>query len=101
MAGIREQIDEIMVDCYSEDEQRSAWEVAFTDNVKVPFQASLLDMPVTVQGFRVNNAGCPQCQVLREKKQRWVGVEDLGEESLPSDCRHVLKLYCAWVDGDY
>jgi hypothetical protein len=101
MASIREQIDDILVDCYDEEEQMSAWEVAFTDDVAVPFQATLLDMPVEVQGFRVNNANTVQCQVLREKKQRWVSVEDLDEKSLPEDCLRVLKLYCAWIDGDY
>ena len=101
MASMREQIDEILVDCHDEEEQMMAWEVAFTDDVAVPFKAALLDMPVEVLGFRVNNANAVQCQVLRDQKQRWVSVEDLDEESLPEDCRRVLKLYCAWVDGDY
>ena len=30
MASWREEIEEILVDCYGEDEQMSAWEVAFT-----------------------------------------------------------------------
>ena len=101
MASKREEIEEILVDCYDEEEQISAWEVAFTDDVAVPFQATLLGIPVEVQGFRANNANALQCQVLRDKKQRWVGVEDLDEESLPPDCRRVLTLYCAWIDGDY
>jgi len=99
--GMREEIDAILVDSYGEQEQLSAWEVAFTDDVAVPFQATLLGMPIEVQGFRVNNANTLQCQVLREQKQRWVSAEDLDAESLPEDCRHLLELYCAWLGGDY
>jgi len=107
MATIREEIEELMVDCYSEDEEMSAWDVAFTDGVEVPFRASLLGIPVQVQGFRVNDANAVQCQVVRESqegkgtKPRWIGVEDLDEEGLPDDFRHVMTLFRAWVEGDY
>src|SRR5436190_1116033 len=100
MASVEEEIEATLVDCYGEEEERAAWEVAFAGGVAVPFPASLLGMPVEVQGFRVNSAGCPQCLVIREKRQRWVGVEDLDEEGLPEDFQHVLKLYGAWAGGD-
>ena len=79
----------------------SAWEVAFTDDVTVPFPATLLGMPVEVQAFRLDNGNTLQCQVSREQKRRWVSLEDLDEENLPEDCRHLLTLYCAWIDGNY
>jgi hypothetical protein len=101
MASVREEIEEILVDAYGEDEQMTAWEVAFTDGVEVPFGASLLGVPVQVQGFRVNNANALQCLVVREQRQRWVGIEDLDEEGLPQDFRHVMRLYRAWLKGDY
>ena len=101
MASLEEEIDEILVDCYGEEEQMAGWEVAFTDGVEVPFSASLLGIPVTVQGFRVNNGNTLQCHVLREEKQRWVGVEDLDVEGFPADFRHLLKLYRAWTKGGY
>ena len=101
MADMRDEIDELLVDCYGEDEQMAGWEVAFTDGVAVPFGATLLGMAVEVQGFRLNSANTLQCQVLREKQQRWVGIEDLDEEGLPEDYRHLLKLYDAWNTGDY
>ena len=101
MESIEEEIEALFVDCYTEEEERSAWEVAFTDGVAVPFSASVLGMPVEVQGFRVNDAGSPQCLVIREKRQRWVGIEDLDEKGLPEDFQHVLKLYRAWAGGEY
>ena len=42
---MREEIEEILVDCYGEGEQMSAWEVAFMDGVAVPVGASLLGIP--------------------------------------------------------
>jgi hypothetical protein len=101
MPSKREQIEDILVDCSDKYERMSAWEYEFNDNVTVPFQATLLDIPVEVQGFRANDADSIQCQVSREKKQRWVGVEGLDEESLPEDCLRVFKLYSAWIERNY
>lgn len=101
MSSIREEIEELTVDCYTEDEQMAAWGVAFEDGVKVPFKASLLGIPVEVQEFSLSDADTPQCLVLREDKERWIGVEDLDEEGLPEDFQHVMMLYQAWLSGDY
>ena len=98
-----EEIEEILVDSYGEYEQMASWEVAFTDGVEVPFQASLLGVPVEVTQFQVSDANVLQCLVTRKKenRQRWIGVEDLDDENLPEDCRHLLTLYRAWLGGDY
>lgn len=95
MSAIRDEIEEIMVDCYDEYEQMSAWDVAFSDGVHTPFRASLLGMPVEVSAFRVNDANTVQCQVKSAEKQRWIGIEDLDEEGLPADMQRLLTLYHA------
>lgn len=33
MPSVQEEIEDILVDCYGEEEQMSAWEVAFTESV--------------------------------------------------------------------
>lgn len=104
MASVREEIEEILVDCYGEDEQMSAWGAAFEDDVAVPFSASLLGASVEVQGFRVNDASGVQCLVVREqpeKRTRWISVEDLDEDGGPEDFRHMLALFRAWQEGGY
>ena len=98
---LSEQIEEILTDCYDEEEVASAWGVAFEDGVAVPFSATLLGAPVEVRGFRVNDAGIAQCLAVRDKRQRWISVLDLDEEELPPDMTHVLTLYRAWGEGDY
>jgi hypothetical protein len=64
---------------------------------------SLLGVPVEVQEFQVSDSNALQCLVVREKekRQRWIAVEDLDDENLPEDCRHLLSLYRAWLEGDY
>jgi hypothetical protein len=98
---LSEEIEDILVDCYGEEEEATAWEVAFQDGVQVPFDGSLLDVQIKVIAFRAGPRNEMQCQILRGEKKRWVGVEDLDEEKLPADFLHVLGLYKAWSEGRY
>ena len=103
MASIRDQIDEILVDAYGEYEQMSAWDCAFTEGVELPLQASLLGMPVEVKEFRISDSNVLQCLVVREKekRERWIGVEDLDDERLPEEFGRLLGLYRVWLAGSY
>jgi hypothetical protein len=96
--SIDEQIADILVDCYTDDEQRMAWCVTFEDEVAVPFSATLLGESVEVRAFRAGRNDTPQCRVARigqtgKQAERWFGVEDLDDEGLPDDMAHVLMLY--------
>ena len=104
-AQIQEQIEAILVDAYGEDEQASAWEVAFQDEVQTPFEAMLLGVPVRVLGFQAGRAGNIQCQAARRdgQQKRWIGVEDLDAAGLPADFVRMRTLLRAWEgeeDGD-
>ncbi len=99
--NIQQELEEILVDCYDEEEERAAWEVTFQDRIQTPFAASLLGMPVEVQEFRLGPTNSMQCLILSGKQQRWIGIEDLDEEGLPPDFQHVLDLYETWHSGDY
>jgi hypothetical protein len=90
------EIEEILVDTYSEEEAMASWEVAFQDDIATPFEAGLLGDPVTVMGFRLSRTNAMQCHIRRQERERWIGVEDLDEESLPEDIFHVLGLYRHW-----
>ncbi len=97
----REEIEELLVDTYDEYEQMASWEVAFEDAVPTPFPAALLEMPVEVLGFRISSTDVLQCLVIRQEKQRWIGVEDLDDAGLPDEMQRLLSLYRAWQTGDY
>jgi len=102
-SDLREEIAEILVDAYGEYEQMSSWEVAFTDGVALPFSASLLGVPVQVKAFEVRDTNVLKCLVVREKekRERWIAVEELDTETLPGDYGHLLGLYRAWLEGAY
>lgn len=93
------EIEEILVDTYSEDEAMAAWEVAFQDGIATPFEASLMGDLVTVMDFRLSRSNAIQCHIRRLEKERWIGVEDLDEEGLSEDMLHVLDLYRYWKGG--
>jgi len=97
----REEIEKILVDTYGEWEEAASWEVAFTDEIQVPFSAAVLGMPVEVAGFRISKADTLQCLVMRENKQRWLSVEDLDDMGMPADAQRLLALYRAWLTGNY
>ena len=50
-AELDDPIDEITTDANGDDEQLSAFRQAFEDNLKVPFEGSVLGEPVAVLGF--------------------------------------------------
>jgi Calcium binding len=91
------EIEEILVDTYDKHEEATSWEVTFQDEVSVPFEATLVGVPVTVLGFRATNNCTIQCQVRADKKERWIGVGDLDNEKLPDDMQHFLVLYRYWA----
>ncbi len=95
------EIEAIVVDCYDDGEVMASWEITFQDNVKVPFEATLLGLPVTVTEFRANSSDVLLCRVTNGNKKRWIGVEDLDEEGIPDDMQRYLALFNAWNEGDY
>jgi hypothetical protein len=97
----REEIENILMDTYGEWEEMASWEVAFTDEIQVPFPATVLGMPVEVTGFHISKADTLQCQVSHGDKQRWLAAEDLDDAGLPADAQHLLALYRAWQNGEY
>ena len=100
-SNIEREIEKILEDCEDEEEELSAWEMAFQDNVETPFAALLLGVSLEVQDFRLGNAGNIQCQIQAGDIERWISVEDLDETNLPDDFDHYLKLYQAWCSEDY
>jgi hypothetical protein len=96
MAGLRDEIDALVVDRYEQHEGTEASGAAFTGSVKVPFQATLSGLPVEVQDLRVSD-NTIQCEVLQDGQKRWVSVEELDAESLPEACRHMLALFGTWA----
>ena len=91
---IREIIEFVTTDAYTDEEVMSGWEVALTDAARLPFQATALGRPVSVLGFESDSRHGIRCTIEGEdQKTRTVGVDALDEESLPEGIRDVLEAF--------
>src|SRR5207248_2753311 len=99
---IREIIEFVSVDAYTDDEVMAGWGVALDDTGAVPFQATALGKPVTVLAFDSDSGSGLRCQIQGEgTARRWVGIDALDPDSLPEEVNEVLAAYDAWAAGTY
>ena len=99
---IREIIEFVSVDAYTDDEVAMGWSVALDDAATLPFQATALGKPVTVLEFDSDARRGVPCEIQGQGgAKRWIGTDALDEESLPEGVREVLDAYDAWCQGGY
>lgn len=99
---VREIIEFVTTDAYTDDEVMTGWGVALDDAAALPLQATALGKPVTVLAFDSDAHHGLRCQIQGEGvHSRWVGVDTLDVVSLPERVRQVLDAFEAWADGDY
>jgi hypothetical protein len=99
---IREIVEFVSVDAYTEDEVMAGWSVALADAAALPFQATALGTSVTVVEFDSDARHGIRCEIQGEGiARRWVGIDTLDVESLPEAVREVLEAFEAWSGGDY
>ena len=99
---IREIIDFISTDAYTDDEVMAGWGVVLGDAAALPLHATALGKPVTVLAFDSDTRHGVRCEIQGEGiGRRWVGVDTLDEESLPEGVREAMEAFEAWSEGDY
>jgi hypothetical protein len=99
---IREIIEFVSVDAYSDDEVMAGWGVALADAVELPFQSTALGRPVTVLEFDADSRHGLRCAIQGEGlARRWVGVDALDEATLPEEVREVFAAFEAWGGGGF
>jgi hypothetical protein len=93
---IREIIEFVTMDAYTDDEVMTGWGVALDDAATLPIQATALGKPVTVLAFDSDARHGIRCEIQGEGiGRRWVGVDTLDLESLPEGIREVLEAFDA------
>jgi len=55
-ARLEEMIEEATVDCYNESEQITGWFTTIDENLAVPFETTVLGVPVTVERVDLNRS---------------------------------------------
>jgi hypothetical protein len=99
---IREIIEFVSMDAYTDDEVMAGWGVALDDAATLPIQATALGKPVTVLRFEADSRHGIRCEIQGEGiGRRWVGVDTLDLESLPQEIREALEAFDAWSEGNY
>jgi hypothetical protein len=94
---IREIIEFVTTDAYSDDEVMAGWGVALEDAAALPFQATALGRPVTVLEFESDPRHGIRCEIQGEGiGRRWVGVDTLDVASLPEGIQEVMEAFEAW-----
>jgi hypothetical protein len=99
---IREIIEFVSTDAYTDDEVMEGWGVALDDAATLPFQGTALGKPVTLLAFDSDGQHGIRCQIQAKGiGKRWVGVGTLDLASLPEEVREVLEAFEAWAGGHY
>lgn len=88
-----ELIAEITVDCYDEDEQLSAFLVAFAHEIETPLEADLLDITVQVHSFDLH--GSPGALIARCRHGASTGEISLADLTFPPGT------VAAWIHAAY
>ena len=101
-ARIREIIEFVSVDAYSDDEVMAGWGVVLEDAAPLPMNATALGKPVTVLAFDADSHRGIRCDIQAEGgARRWIGADALDLESLPEGVREALEAFDAWSEGGY
>lgn len=69
-ARLREMIDEATVDAYGESEQLGGFYTMIDDHLAVPFETTLLGVPVTVRGVDLTSNPRPRTPVAGTGRRR-------------------------------
>ncbi len=85
-------IEEATVDAYGESEQLVGFYTMIDDNLAVPFETTVLGMPVTVRRVDLNNANQIVAICVRGRERQAIPILDLP---LPSP----VPVGAEWIDA--
>lgn len=89
-------IDEATVDCYNEDEELTGFAVMLEDNLTLPFETTVLGVPVTVNEIRQTASGIVAICV-RGKHRQAIPILDLQLPDSPPQGAEWIAAYRNWA----
>jgi hypothetical protein len=92
-------VAEATVDCYNEDEQKSGLLTMIQDNLKLPFETTLLGVPVQVQRVDFNKGDEIVAFCVRGRDRQAVPILDLPLPSPPPKGAEWIQAYRHWAAG--
>jgi hypothetical protein len=99
-ARLAEMIEKATVDAYGESEQTTGWFTMIDQNLAVPFETTVLGVPVTVERIDLNASEQIVAVCRRGRNRQALPILDLPMPSPPPEGAEWIEAYRQWrVDG--
>ncbi len=95
-ARLREMIEQATVDAYNELEQITGWFTVIDENLAVPFETTVLGVPVTVERLNLNRSEQIVAVCKRGRDRQSVPILDLPLPTPPPDGAEWIEAYRRW-----
>lgn len=95
-ARIAAMIEEAIVDAYDESEQTMGWFTMFDEHLAVPFAATVLGVPVTVERVDLNTSGHVVAICRRGRHRQALPILDLPLPTPPPEGAEWIEAYRHW-----
>ena len=92
-------VGEAIVDAYDESEQRTGLLTMIQDNLDLPFETTVLGVPVTVESVDFNKGGEIVAICVRGRHRQAVPILDLPLPSPPPEGAEWIAAYRHWAAG--
>jgi Calcium binding len=99
-ARLAEMIEQATVDAYNESEQITGWFTMIDENLAVPFQTTVLGVPVTVERLDLNPSEQIVAVCKRGRTRQSLPILDLPLPTPPPGGAEWIEAYRRWrVEG--
>jgi len=92
-------VDEATVDAHDEDEQRMGFFTMIQDNLTVPFETTVLGMPVVVENVDLNKRDEIVAICVRGRERQALPIIDLPLPPSPPKGAEWIEAYRHWARG--
>lgn len=90
-------VAEAVVDAYDESEQRTGLLTMIQDNLQLPFETTVLGVPVQVQSVDFNKGGEIVAICVRDRHRQAIPIVDLPLPSPPPKGAEWIEAYRHWA----
>ena len=98
-ARLEEMIEQATVDAYNESEQITGWFTMIDENLAVPFETTVLGVPVTVERVDLNRSEQIVAVCTRGRSCQSLPILDLPLPTPPPDGAEWIEAYRQWREG--
>ena len=98
-ARLDEMIEQATVDAHDESEQITGWFTMIDENLAVPFETTVLEVPVTVERVDLDESEQIVVVCTRGRSRQSIPILDLPLPAPPPDGAEWIEAYRQWRTG--